>query len=72
MTLPDERSRAVLGAAEVLKELLDPQKHPETTEETRQDIKWALRHYPNRHEVNAVARQCPDCFGYVDDAEVIK
>ena len=67
MTMPNERSRAVLGAAEVLKELLDPQKHPETTEETRRHIKWALRHYPDRHEINAVAWLCPDYFERVDE-----
>jgi len=70
--MPYERSRAVLGAAEVLKELLDPKKHPETTDETRQHIKWALRHYPDRWEINAVARICPEYFEYVDDTEAIK
>ena len=68
MTLPYERSRAVLGAAEVLKELLDPQEHPETTEETRRHIKWAPRHYPDRRAINAIARQCPDYFDWVDEA----
>lgn len=72
MTMPSERSRAVLGAAEVLKELLDPQKHPETTEETRHHIKWALRHYPDRRVINAIARQCPDYFERVEADSILK
>ena len=72
MTLPNERSRAVLGAANVLRDLLDPDKHPETTAETRREITWALRHYPARWEINAIARLCPDYFESVDDAVAIK
>jgi len=68
MTMPDERTRAVLGAAEVLKEQLNPQKHPETTDETRRHIRWALRHYPDRHEINGIALLCPEYFARVDEA----
>ena len=60
MTMPNERSRALIGAAELLKELLNPEKHPEITVETRRDIKWVLRHYPDRHMINAMALHCPD------------
>ncbi len=72
MTMPNERSRAVLGAGEILRELLDREKHPETTEETRRHIIWALRHYPGRSEINAVSRDSPDYFEYVDDEEARK
>lgn len=66
MTLPDERTRAVLGAAKVLRGLLDPEKHPEISEMTRRDIRWALRHYPDRDEINVVAGRCPDYFAKAD------
>lgn len=39
MTMPYERTRSVVWADELLHELLDSQKHPETTAETRHQIK---------------------------------
>jgi len=70
MTMPYERTRAILGTEEILRDLLDSSKHPETTEETRRDIKWALRHYPERHNINKIARECPDVLSRTDAPEI--
>ena len=72
MTLPYERTRAILGAEELLKELLDPNKHAETTAETRRDIKWALRHYPEEHDINTIAQNCPDELSRTDAPEILQ
>ena len=56
----DAQHGVVLGAGELLKELLNPEKHPEITVETRRDVKWVLRHYPDRQVINAMASHCPD------------
>ena len=70
MTMPYERTRAILGTEEILRELLDSSKHPETTAETRRDIKWALRHYPERHNIDNIARECPDELSRTDAPEI--
>ena len=70
MTMPHERTRAILGAEEVLRGLLDRNKHPETTDETRRDIRWALRHYPEPHNIDNIARECPDELSRTDAPEI--
>lgn len=46
MTLPDERTRAVLAAADFLSDLLDPKKTPKVPSEIRERARRVLRHHP--------------------------
>ena len=59
MTIPVERTRALRVAGEVLTELL---RAPNLTDEQRNQVRWALRHYPSSFEVQMLAdhhaRQC--------------
>jgi len=46
MTMPDERTRAVVYTGEFLVSLLDPSKTPKVPYEIRVRAGRALRHYP--------------------------
>ena len=47
MTLPDERTRAVLWAREFLSRLIDPRQTPRVPRAVRQEALSVLRHYPH-------------------------
>ena len=47
MTMPDERTRAVVYAGEFLVSLLDPKKTPKVPNEIRVRAGRLLRHYPS-------------------------
>ena len=57
MTLPYERTRAVLLTQEFLIELLDPKKTPRIPKHIRQQARSLLRHYPNPFEMEMVAKR---------------
>ena len=63
MTTAQERTRSVLQTADLLEGLLNATKHPEIKEETRQQIKKVMRHYPNRRAMSLVAEEMPALFG---------
>jgi hypothetical protein len=54
MTLPYERTRAVLSTESFLKELLDPKKTPGVPSVIRRQANSLLRHYPTPFEMNVV------------------
>jgi len=51
MTLPIERTNAVLNTETFLIELLDPKKTPRVPQEIRQRAASCLRHYPSRYNM---------------------
>lgn len=51
MTLPDERTRAILNTQQFLRNLLDPKKTPKVPREVRLDALRCLRHYPHAFEL---------------------
>lgn len=57
MTLPFERTRALLYAGELLAELLDPEKTPGVPDVVHGRVRHALRHYPSRYEISVIAEQ---------------
>jgi hypothetical protein len=70
MTLPNERTRAVINTHDFLVRLISPynkdgiKKIPKAV---RQEALWLLRHYPMPFELHAAARGAPHIF----DAETV-
>lgn len=56
MTIPAERTRAVLRTADFLSDLLDPEKTPRVPTAVREQARMLLRHYPSAFELSCVAR----------------
>ena len=67
MTTPQERTRAMVFARELLQELKSPGKHPETTLETRRAIDVVLRHFPEDSMLDYAALEVPELFSKVSD-----
>lgn len=65
MTLPNERTRAVIWAADFLRRLVSPfnkdgiKKVPRAV---RQEALVILRHFPHPHELHAAGAAAPDVF----------
>lgn len=65
MTLPNERTRAVISAVEFLTRLANPyveggiKKIPKAV---RNEALRILRHFPRPYDLHAVAKACPDVF----------
>lgn len=57
MTMPNERYRALVWAGEYLRQR---RQDSNLSEEARREIATILRHYPDRHELRDLARECPD------------
>ena len=56
MTIPSERSRAIISTETFLLDLLLG-RYKRTTKEIREAAKRCLRHYPTRFEVNQITTQ---------------
>lgn len=56
MTIPTERTRAVLQTEQFLTSLLDPKETPRVPKSIRQQAKALLRHYPTSYDLKKVAR----------------
>lgn len=54
MTMPSERTRAVLQTEEFLKDLCDSSKTPRVPAEIRNQARQLLRHYPNKMHLDLV------------------
>lgn len=63
MTIPYERTRAVLQTKLFLEELQDPRKTPGISEEIRYRAKALLRHYPEYYHLREAHRVLPVYFG---------
>ena len=55
MTVPRERTNAVIFTGSFLKDLLDPKKTPRVPKSIRQQAAHCLRHYPNQWEMETIA-----------------
>ena len=62
MTLPIERTFAVLNAEQFLKDLRDPKKYPRVPKVVREEASRLLRHYPSKYNMKYIA----DSFEEVD------
>lgn len=67
MTMPDERSRAVMQTKAFLLELQDSTKSPGVPEDVRKEAHRLLRHYPNAWHLDSAHRGAPDLWGPVPD-----
>jgi hypothetical protein len=62
MTLPDERYRAVVQAAQLLADLCNTKATPRIPQRIRDRARSVLRHYPSGWDLARVSEQCPDIF----------
>jgi hypothetical protein len=60
MTLPFERTRAVVQTKEFLQQLTDPSKTPRVPKQIRQQAHYLLRHYPCNHDLDMCQRGWDD------------
>lgn len=61
MTLPDERYRSVVYAAEFLQRLAGGE-YPRVPKAVREEARSLLRHYPSGWDMQQAARDCPGVF----------
>jgi hypothetical protein len=55
MTIPLERTNAVIWTEQFLLDLLDPKKTPRVPKDIRQHAGHLLRHYPSRFHMDVIA-----------------
>jgi hypothetical protein len=63
MTIPSERTRAVLYTQDFLIDLLDPKKTPRVPKEIRRRASALLRHYPSDYDMEMVVAEGSSRFG---------
>ena len=66
MTIPAERTRAVLAARQFMYELLDPKCTPKVPKAIRARALRVLRHYPSPLDMERVSMGDGFLFGQVD------
>lgn len=54
MTLPIERTNAVLRTERFLMDLRDPKKYPRVPKEVREEANRLLRHYPSKYNMTYI------------------
>jgi hypothetical protein len=69
MTLPNERTRAILNTREFLLSLLDPKKTPRVPKEIRRQAYWCLRHFPGDWDIREAARKAPKVFEMLEEED---
>ena len=57
MTIPVERTNAVIWTEQFLCDLLDPKKTPRVPKTIRQQANRLLRHYPSRFHMETIAER---------------
>jgi hypothetical protein len=65
MTVPFERTRALLQTKQFLEAMLDPKQTPRTPRWMRGKSKALLLHYPGMWEIELLHKALPDEFGPV-------
>lgn len=63
MTIPFERTRALVLTKEFLEAMLDPKQTPRTPRWMRGKAKALLRHYPGLFEIERAHKALPETFG---------
>lgn len=66
MTIPTERTRAVIQAEELLLDLVSSRKTPRIPKEIRDRAARILRHYPSKYDMELAAETSPELFGELD------
>jgi len=66
VTIPAERTRAVLAGEDFLVDLLTPAKTPRVPKAIRERARRVLRHYPGRINMKLTAQRCPEIWGAVE------
>lgn len=66
MTLPVERTRAVMGASRFLLSLLDPKQTPRVPRVIRNEANAALRHYPASGDIRQTHQKFPSMWGPIE------
>lgn len=66
MTIPVERTRAVVAGYEFLRDLLDPKKTPRVPRDIRLRAIRVLRHFPFPFQMDSTAKKCPELFGRIE------
>jgi hypothetical protein len=67
MTLPDERTRAIVKARNFLYDLIDPKKTPRIPKAVRERARRILKHYPWDSYLDMTAEALPDVWGKTED-----
>ena len=67
MTMPIERSRAVINTRQFLVDLMNPDKTPKVPNAVRKEAYRCLKHYPGEYYMEVVAEEVPTIFGPIDD-----
>jgi len=60
MTMPDERTRAVLLTKRFLIDLTNPTKSPKIPKSVREHARMLLRHFPTEHDLAISNLMCSD------------
>ena len=63
MTMPAERTRAVLQTREFLLQLVDTSLTPALPDSVRREAFRLLRHYPHEGDMRLAHQACPGWFG---------
>jgi len=63
MTLPNERTRALMNAKLFLRSLLDPRATPRVPLKVRRAARSCLKHFPAEFEIEELPKCCPKLFG---------
>ena len=66
MTMPDERSRAMVEGLKLIEDLLIPQVTPRVPGDVRERARWIMRHHPSQRELTLLALKVPDMLATKD------
>ena len=65
MTIPYERTRALIETKSFLLKLVDTKRLPRVPKSVRQHAEYLLRHYPSYEDIELAHRALPDLYGPV-------
>lgn len=65
MTIPYERTRAIIETKQFLQELTDPSATPRVPKSARETARKLLRHYPQFSEIELAHKALPHLYGPV-------
>lgn len=65
MTIPFERTRALVETKQFLKELIDPSATPRVPKTVREIARKLLRHYPSLRDIELAHKELPHVYGPV-------
>ncbi len=69
MTLPRERTVAILNTKEFLYALMSPKKTPKVPLAIRNTARWLLKHFPGNYDLRQIVEALPDVLGSTERLE---